>query len=229
MTILSELQQTNPDVTIKTVTDPEFSQFGQVIDLPYQANLANTLETSTVIPATGNQYVRNDAQFLNDKQRQQIARDFYGEQPIEIGYCNGHSNKLNAFEFHNCSELNLAATDFVLFFAERQALVNKRLKSTEAHAFFIPAGTAIEVYPTTMHFAPCAVDSAGFKCLVVLTDGTNSPLESKRKPDELLFQRNKWLLTHPENLRMVNNGAFVGLSGTNTTINPVQENGNEAI
>ncbi len=36
MTTLSDLQHTNHDVTIKTVTDPEFSQFGQVIDLPFK-------------------------------------------------------------------------------------------------------------------------------------------------------------------------------------------------
>ena len=31
-----------------------------------------------------------------------LENTFYGELPIEIGYCNGHNTKLNAVEYHRC-------------------------------------------------------------------------------------------------------------------------------
>ena len=68
-------------------------------------------------------------------------------------------------------------------------------------AFLIPAGTTIEVYATTLHYAPCNVAASGFKCVVVLPKGTNTDitLEEKHTPeDDLLFARNKWLLSHPD-------------------------------
>ena len=44
----------------------------------------------------------------------EIEKIFYGELPIQIGYCNGHNELLNAVEYHRSSEINLAATDAVL-------------------------------------------------------------------------------------------------------------------
>lgn len=223
MITLTKLQQANPETPITLVTDPAFALYGRVVTLPHQNELAETLATNTTIPAEKNVYVRDDPQFLTADQRADIGRDFYGEQAIEIGYCNGNSDRINAFEWHNCSELNLATTDLVLFLAHRKDLDGKTMTTDKAHAFFVPAGTAIEVYPTTLHFAPIRVWQSGFKCLVILTADTNTPLNSDRQPDDLLFQHNKWLITHPENTRMVNNGAFAGLSGTNTVITPLTD------
>lgn len=223
MTTLEQLQQANPDIQIEPIFDDSFALYGRVIDLPHQDDLIATLATDTQIPTENNVYVRDDPQFLSASQRADIAREFYGEQPIEIGYCNGNSDRINAFEFHNCSELNLAGTDMVLWLAHRQILSDGRMSTQSAHAYFVPRGTAIEVYPTTLHFAPNRVHVSGFKCLVILTDKTNTPLTSEREPDDLLFQYNKWLLTHPDNQRMVNNGAFIGLSGDNLHINFLTE------
>lgn len=222
MTTLERLRLENPDVNIRTVNDPSFALYGRVVDLPYQDQLMATLTDRTTIPTENNVYVREDGQFLNDEQRNAISWDYYGEQTIEIGYCNGKSDRINAFEFHNCSELNLAGTDMLLFLSHRRELNGKTMSTEQAHAYFVPKGTAIEVYPTTLHFAPIRVHTTGFKCLVILTAGTNTPLSRERDADDLLFQHNKWLLTHPENRRMVNNGAFVGLTGENTQIKPIQ-------
>lgn len=223
MTVLESIQDANPNVHIQTVTDPAFALYGQVVHLPYQEELEQALVQKTTIPAVNNQYVRDDSALLPEPGKKEIARLIYGEQPIEVGYCNGNSDRINAFEFHNCSEVNLAATDLILFLAHRKDLHDNTISTHHAQAFLVPKGTAIEVYPTTLHFAPCRVWNTGFKCLVILTDQTNTDLADGRDTDDLLFQFNKWLVTHPDNQRMVDKDAVVGLTGENTVIQPIKQ------
>lgn len=64
----------------------------------------------------------------------------------------------------------------------------------------IPA--LVEVYATTLHYAPCHTDPAnGFKVLAALpkrtnTDKPNMPI--KGGDDAYLWACNKWLLAHPD-------------------------------
>ena len=71
---------------------------------------------------------------------------------------------------------------------------------------------------TTLHYAPCNVAASGFKCVVVLPKGTNTDitLEEKHTPeDDLLFARNKWLLSHPDaNIA----GSVAGIKGENLSV-----------
>ena len=89
--------------------------------------------------------------------------------------------------------------------------------TAKVKAFFVPAGTVIEVYATTLHYAPCGVDKKGFRCVVVLPKGTNYPIEQPHllKEDKLLAASNKWLLAHEE-AKIA--GAFNGLKGENISI-----------
>ena len=89
--------------------------------------------------------------------------------------------------------------------------------TAKVKAFFVPAGTVIEVYATTLHYAPCGVDKKGFRCVVVLPQGTNYPIEQPHllKEDKLLAASNKWLLAHEE-AKIA--GAFNGLKGENISI-----------
>ena len=141
----------------------------------------------------------------------------YGELPIQIGYCNGHNTKLNAVEYHRNSEINIAVTDLVLIIGKQQDIgADYTYDTSLMEAFLVPAGTVIEVYGTTLHYAPCHVEDGGFRCVVVLPKGTNTdmePLEIKNKEDELLFARNKWLIGHEEGGLPGN--AFIGLKGEN--------------
>ena len=85
-------------------------------------------------------------------------------------------------------------------------------------AFLVPAGTMIEVYATTLHYAPCSVGGQGFRCVVVLPKDTNLDLEVKpsgAKEDKLLVARNKWLIGHEE---AKIDGAFNGLKGENVCV-----------
>ena len=89
----------------------------------------------------------------------------------------------------------------------------------DAKVFFVEKGTAIEMYQTTLHLSPCRVTDKGFKDIVILPRGTNTPLENQRRPVEeegkLLLQRNKWVIAHPGREPLIRQGAFPGLLGEN--------------
>ena len=141
--------------------------------------------------------------------------------PIQICYCNVNNKKLNALEYHRDSEINMAVTDLVLLIGKQQDIADDFTYDTSlVEAFFVPAGTLIEVYATTLHYAPCHTQEGGFRCVVVLPKGTNGELEgtvAERCGEErLLFARNKWLVGHKEGGLPEN--AWLGLRGENITL-----------
>ena len=82
----------------------------------------------------------------------------------------------------------------------------------------MPAGTAVELYATTLHYAPVSVSDSNFRCIVILPKGTNEPLISmplQEGEDCLLAARNKWLIAHRDAQIA---GAFCGLTGENIYI-----------
>ena len=85
----------------------------------------------------------------------------------------------------------------------------------------MPAGVLVEVYATTLHYAPCHTDPAkGFHVLVALPKCTNTDFRPGRKEnvlDSTLWARNKWLLAHAESSEAAQ-GAYVGLTGENIDI-----------
>ena len=69
----------------------------------------------------------------------------------------------------------------------------------------------------------CAYDTGtkheGFRDVVVLPRGTNTPLEHKGEAAEaeagLLLQKNKWVIAHPNREPLIKQGAHPGLLGEN--------------
>ena len=98
--------------------------------------------------------------------------------------------------------LSVGCAMFGRLFETLQYLVNGELDTGKVAAFRCPAGTLIEVYATTLHYAPCnAAKDAGFKTIVVLPKGTNldkPEIAVKNAEDEILWASNKWLLAHAE-------------------------------
>ena len=139
--------------------------------------------------------------------------------PIQIGYCNGDNHKLNALEYHRSSEIDIAATDLILLLGRQQDIEEGDIYDTaKAEAFFVPAGTAVELYATTLHYAPCSVAEGGFRCVIVLPKGTNEDLPfepAKEGENRLLTAVNKWLIAHEE---AGIEGAFCGLRGENLEV-----------
>ena len=100
--------------------------------------------------------------------------------PIQVGYCNGSNYLLNAVEYHRDSEVNVALTDLILILGKEQDIEADGTYQTEKmEAFLVPAGTVVEVYATTLHYAPCSVGDGRFRVTVVLPKGTQLSLTDR--------------------------------------------------
>ncbi|MEK3881897.1 DUF4867 family protein [Paenibacillus sp. PL2-23] len=218
-TVLERIRSLNPRLRMDAVNDKSFRPYGRVLQGFDVSDLLLTMNSRS-IPEEGNVYVASDAELESSHVFAPIQESVYGSMAIQIGYCNGKNSNLNGLEYHKCSEINIAVTDLVLLLGRVQDVQNNMFSSEQIHAFFVPKGTAVELYQTTLHFAPCKISDEGFKCIVVLTKGTNEPLESMpakcTEEDELLFMRNKWLLAHPERRILIERGAYAGIAGENT-------------
>ena len=95
------------------------------------------------------------------------------------------------------------------------------LDTAKVKAFRVPAGVAVEVYATTLHYAPCHISKEeGFRVAVVLPRGTNTAAPGAKpmnEEDTWLTARNKWLLAHPDSAE-ASQGAHIGLRGENIDI-----------
>ncbi len=212
-----ELKALNPEMKLYRVEDPEFTEYGKIVT-GYDFGEVLEIMNRRAIPAEGNVYVAKDEEMMKTEAAGEISQRFYGYMPIQIGYCNGNSSKLNAFEYHKGSEIDIPATDLVLMLGRLQEIRHNIFSSEDMKAFYVPAGTAVELYETTLHFAPSRVEDSGFRCVVILPDGTNLPLDSipepKNEEDSLLWMRNKWLIAHKESVP-ASKGACVGITGRN--------------
>ena len=198
--------------------DIEFKPYGRIIDGYDFSELISVLKTSTPCPDNGTVYVTSDEKLERLDVAKILGANIYGRMPIEIGYCNGHNTKLNALEYHRDSEVTIAADDVILLLAKKEEIDDDySLDTSKVKAFLVPAGTAVEIYATSLHYAPCHVGNSGFRVAVVLPKGTNEALSTKTEilfpEDKLLTHVNKWLIAHPEG--GCPEGSFIGLTGKN--------------
>ena len=203
---------------IYSVYDPEFKAYGQIVTGMDDA-VQQILSALATTPCTDHvEYVPTDP-VLQDLPAAKLVSDHcFGGMPAQLGWCNGHNTKLNCLEYHRDSEFNLGTEDFILLIARQEEIENGLLDTAKVKAFCVPAGVMVEVYATTLHYAPCHCDAGkGFRVLVALPWLTNTDrpvFENKTPEDEILTARNKWLLAHPESTE-AKNGAKVGLTGIN--------------
>lgn len=220
---------------ILKVTDPAFRRYGRIVD---NVDFTGLVEELKKTPCPGDVvYEPSVAQLEALPVLEELSRVVYGEMPIQIGYCNGHNTMLNALEYHRDSEINAAATDAVLMLgllADVEA--DHTYDTSKVEAFLVPAGTAVEIYATTLHYAPCHTEENGFQVAIVLPRGTNYPLKGKHvkvseaaagcteggaaeaakgicNEDAMLTAVNKWLIGHAEG--GLDEGSFLGLKGRN--------------
>lgn len=206
---------------MKSVNEVEFKQYGRVLDIDTAA-FVQTMQAKAKI-AEGVVYEPSDADLEKLNLFQQMQDEVYGGMPVEFGFCSGYNNKLNALEYHRSSEIDIAATDLILMLGRQQDIdyTNNTYDTKAVECFFVPAGTAVELYATTLHYAPCGIDGAEFRCGVVLPQGTNLPLTVKPQvlegENKLLFAVNKWLIGHKDS-GVDKDGGFIGLVGENITL-----------
>ena len=141
--------------------------------------------------------------------------------PVQLGWCNGHNTKLNCLEYHRDSEFNIGLYDFILLVAKEDDIVDGKLDTSKVMAFKAKAGDVVEVYATTLHYAPCNATKDGcFKVVIALPKGTNGAkpnITPVYDEDKTLWACNKWLLAHAESDE-AKQGAYVGLTGENIDI-----------
>lgn len=205
---------------ILPITDAAFRKYGRIVDNVDLQELIEVLKTTPVTEEVV--YEPSVAALEATPAMEELTAVAFGEMPIQIGYCNGHNSILNAVEYHKNSEINVAATDAILLLGMQQDIEEDFSYDTaKMEAFLLPAGKAVEIYATSLHYAPCDVNNAGFQVAIVLPKGTNYPLSTVRKDrvgeDILLKETNKWLIAHPEG--NLDKGAFFGLKGKNLNIN----------
>ena len=212
--MLETLRKKNPEISVYSIYDPEFRTFGEVLALDTEEIIK--VGERFEMPA-GVIYSPSTPEFEALPIAEKIRNEVYGTLPTQVGYCYGHSSRLNATEWHTASELNIAVTDFVLILGHRWDIENSHIDSSRFKAFYVPKGAAIEVYATTLHFCPCQVSDAGFRCVVGLPMDTNTALETA-VADKRITARNKWLLAHVENEAKIKQGAVAGITGINYEI-----------
>ena len=210
---------------IKSVYSPSFRKYGQVLTGYDTAALLAALEEKTPRPADSVVYVPSEKALEDLPIFQEFTNGAYGGMPIQIGYCNGFNTKLNCLEYHRGSELNIAASDMILLVATISGVKGGKLNTKKVEAFRASKGAVVQVFETTLHYAPCCdvrgnEIAEGFRVAIVLPRGTNTgkpDLSIRNTEDKLLWAKNKWLIAHADSAE-AKQGAFVGLSGKNIDI-----------
>ena len=205
---------------IESIYDTSFRPYGQILTGYDTAALVSAMG-AIPLPEDGVAYESSIAALEQNAIFGQLQNNAYGGMPVQIGMCWGRNTKLNCLEYHRDSEINIGTVDFILLLARQDEIADGKLDTAHIKAFRVPAGVAVEVYATTLHYAPCHTDAKeGFRVAVVLPKGTNEArpaISFINDEDNRLWARNKWLLSHPESSE-ASQGAYVGLAGENIDI-----------
>ena len=202
---------------IQKLTDTSFGKYGKVVTEFSFDKILKEME-HTPLPKDV-VYVPSVEELEALPEAAEVCRKGFGGLPVQIGYCNGDNHKLNALEYHRSSEIDIAADDLILLLGCQQDIEEGDIYDTsKVEAFLVPAGTAVELYATTLHYAPCSAKEGGFRCIIILPKGTNEELPFRPAAEgenRLLTAVNKWLIAHEE---AGIEGAFCGLKGENVTV-----------
>ncbi len=207
-------------MTIYSVYDDAFRPYGKVL-AGYDTAALQKAMLAIELPESGTAY-RPGIESLEACPIFPELRDrAYGGMPVQLGMCWGRNTRLNCLEYHRDSEINIGTHDFILLLARVDEIEDGTLDTARVKAFRVPAGVPVEVYATTLHYAPCHTDEAeGFRVAVALPLGTNTEkpvIAAGNAEDRMLRARNKWLLAHPDS-KEARNGAWAGLRGENIDI-----------
>lgn len=213
---LKELQDMNPHIQFYSIDDNAFKEYGRRIN---GVNVTDIVSAGKKVefPKEGSIYETATSAFESLPIAEQICKECFGELPTQVGYCYGHNNFLNGWEWHTSIEINIAVTDLVLILAKRSDCHDGKIDASVAKAFLLREGDMVEIFATSLHFCPCEVTDRGFGCIVALPVGTNTPLEGEVK-QPFLFRKNKWLIAHVENAGLISKGVVPGIVGMNYEI-----------
>jgi len=219
MNALQRLRKLNEGLAIRPISDASFAEYGEVVESFDFSPIRRYVEQRYHIEGDGVRYVPAIEALADGDLTRRISDRFFGQMPIQVGCCYGTNSRLNGLEYHKGSELTVACTDLLIIVGRTVDIRDGQYDTANTDIYFVPEGTAFELYATTLHYAPCMSDREGFRTVVILPKGTNLPLRADAAEEEaFLFMRNKWLLCHPENVQDISQGAKIGLVGENITI-----------
>lgn len=205
---------------IESIYDASFKPYGQILT-GYNTKPLISAMSKIPLPESGVAYEPSIAALEENAIFGKLQNNAYGGMPVQIGMCWGRNTKLDCLEYHRDSEVNIGIGDFILLLAKQDEIADGKLDTSKIKAFRVPTGVAVEVYATTLHYAPCHVDKTeGFRVAVVLPKGTNEAKPSivpVNDEDKRLWAKNKWLLAHAESSEAAQ-GAYIGLAGENIEI-----------
>ena len=211
--LLETLKQKNPGLPFYSVHDPIFKKYGKVLKMDL-SDLAGVV-AALPMPEAGSAYEPSIPSLEVCPSAAEVSRVLYGEMPSQAGCCWGYNSRMDALEWHQGSEVNLAVGQpLVLLLATLFDVENDKLDAGKVAAFVLEPGEAIEVYGTTLHYCPCQVSDEGFRCLVCLPKDTNTALKLPHE-DKRLTANNKWLLAHEDCEKLLDSGAQAGIYGEN--------------
>ena len=202
------------NMKIYSVYDEEFKKYGCIIDEKF----LDILEVLKDTPCPDNVIYNPSYKALEEcNSFKTLMEDYYGFMPIQLGYCNGHNDTLNCLEYHKGNEIDIANEEFILILGTIFEIENGLFDTSKCKCFKVPKGVPVEIYSTTLHYAPVSVNNNGFRVLICLPKGTNVD-RVKSDKNKMLYASNKWLLAHKES-NEAKDGAYIGLIGENIKIN----------
>jgi len=207
---------------LESIHDSAFREYGQVLEGYNFGGLLDALN-KTPCPEKSVVYVPGEASLEGLPVCAELRDRYYGGLPIQIGYCNGYNTMMNALEYHRDSEVNIAGDNIILLLAKQAdiALPAWTLDSAKVRAFLVPAGTGVELYATTLHYAPASAHGGTFRVAVVLPKGTNTDkpaFNAGNVEDTLMTARNKWLIAHGDCADLIAQGCRAGITGRNPDV-----------
>ena len=198
------------------ITDEEFTKYGQVLD---SYSFEKTLNAMSMldIPTDGITYVASVSELESSEEFLDMQERGFGGMPIQVGYVGGNNKTLNCLEYHKSSEFNIALDDVVLVLGLQTEIKNGVFDTALCKAFLVPKGCGVDLYGTTLHYAPMNVSDKGYRVACVLPRGTNGDkpqVQTLSTEDKLLQGSNKWLMAHQDSPEAAK-GSYVGLKGKN--------------
>lgn len=200
--MLEEIRKLNPDYQIHEL-DNSFKEYGRVIKqdmqeaIDYAVNYQNINAYDTSVPSLEQMPCIQD-----------LINDVYGYLDVMAGVVTGKNEVLNGLEYHQCSETIVAVTDYILAIGKRQDMVDNDYDIEKCELFYVPKGTVVELYATTLHYTPIKVKDS-FKTICLLLRGTGDSCQRKG----ILKKKNKWFIAHKDNIEKVQAGDYPGLKG----------------
>lgn len=201
---------------VYSIYDDKFKKYGCILSGYDYTELFENL-SKVPMPETGIDYVASESTLEDCSQAKEMEIRGFGAYPVQLGYVSGRACALNSLEYHKSSEYNIPMNDVILLLGMEQDITNGQFDSSKCEAFYVPGGTGVELYATTLHYAPLNVSEDGYRMICVLPRGTNGAkvdFAAQNEEDQMCLGVNKWLLSHKDSPE-AQNGAHIGITGSN--------------